>query len=119
MELSLGELMVRAGVVTGEERDRAVAAQGRTGANLVAALVQDGVVDEGRVMTFVAERFGLEETDLGPSDVDEAALDLLPPSLLRKRRLLPFALHGLGAGRGHERPHGPGGHRRDPVHDRA
>ncbi len=94
MELSLGELMVRAGVVTGEERDRAVAAQGRTGANLVAALVQDSVVDEARVMTFVAERFGLEETDLGPSDVDEAALGLLPPSLLRKRRLLPFACTG-------------------------
>ncbi len=86
--------MVRAGVVTGEERDRAAAAQGRTGANLVAALVQDGVVDEGRVMTFVAERFGLEEMNLRPSDVDEAALGLLPLSLLQKRHMLPFACTG-------------------------
>lgn len=94
MELSLGELMVRAGVVTREERDRAVTAQGRTGVNLVAALVQDGVVDEGRVMAFVAERFGLEERNLRPSDVDEAALGLLPLSLLQKRRLIPFARMG-------------------------
>ena len=94
MELSLGELMVRAGVVTGEERDRAVAAQGRTGVNLVAALVQDGAADEGRVMAFVAERFGLEEMNLRPADVDEAAFGLLPLPLLKKRRLLPLACTG-------------------------
>lgn len=94
MELSLGESMVRAGVVTGEERDRAAAAQGRTGVNLVAALVQDGVADEGRVMAFVAERFGLEEVNLRPADVDEAAFGLLPLPLLKKRRLLPLACTG-------------------------
>ena len=86
--------MVQAGVVTGEERDRAAAIQRRTGANLVAALVQDGVVDEARVMTFVVERFGLEEVNLRPSDVDEAALGLLPLSLLQKRHMLPFACTG-------------------------
>ena len=94
MELSLGESMVRAGVVTGEERDRAAAAQGRTGVNLVAALVQEGVADEGRVMAFVAERFGLEEVNLRPADVDEAAFGLLPLPLLKKRRLLPLACTG-------------------------
>lgn len=86
--------MVRAGVVTREERDRAAAAQGRTGVNLVAALVQDGAADEGRIMAFVAERFGLEETKLAPSDVDEAAFGLLPLPLLKKRRVLPFARTG-------------------------
>ena len=94
MELSLGESMVRAGVVTGEERDRAAAAQGRTGVNLVAALVQEGVADEGRVMAFVAERFGLEEVNLRPADVDEAAFGLLPLPLLKKRRLFPLACTG-------------------------
>ncbi len=94
MELSLGESMVRAGVVTREQRDRAADAQGRTGANLVAALVEDAAADEGRVMAFVAERFGLEETDLTPSDVDDAAAGLLPLPLLRKRRMLPLARSG-------------------------
>ena len=94
MELSLGEMMVRAGVVSREESDRAVANQRRTGVNLVAALVQDGVADEGRVMAFVAERFGLEETDLAPADVDEAAFALIPLPLLKKRYLLPFARTG-------------------------
>lgn len=94
MELSLGEMMVRAGVVTREEHDRAAATQRRTGANLVAALVRDGVTDEGAVMAFVAERFGLDETRLGPSDVDDAAFALLPLPLLRKRHLLPVACTG-------------------------
>ena len=94
MELSLGELMVRAGVVTREQRDRAEETQRRTGANLVASLVRDGAADEGRIMAFVAERFGLEETAPTPSDIDDAAFGLLPLPLLRKRHLFPFALSG-------------------------
>ncbi len=94
MELSLGESMVGAGVVTREQLDRAAAARGRTGANLVAALVEDGAADEGRVMAFVAERFGLEETELTPSDVEAAAGGLLPLPLLRKRGMLPLARSG-------------------------
>ena len=86
--------MVRAGVVTREECDRATAARRRNGASLVAALVQDGDADEGRVMAFVAERFGLEEVRLSPPDVDEDAVGLLPLPLLRKRCLLPFARSG-------------------------
>ena len=94
MELSLGELMVRAGIVSREQRERAAETQRRTGANLVASLVHDGAADEGRIMAFVAERFGLEETVPKPSDVDGAAFGLLPLPLLRKRRLLPLARSG-------------------------
>ncbi len=94
MELSLAELLVRAGVVTGEERDRAEAIKGRTGGSLVAALVRDGAVDEDRLMAFVGERFGLEAMDLKPSDVDGNAFDQLPVALLAKRGVLPV----LGAG---------------------
>ncbi len=61
MEVSLGELMEQAGLITREQRGRAEALQRRTGLNLVAALVEDGAVDEGGVMAFVAERFGAEE----------------------------------------------------------
>ena len=94
MELSLGELMVRAGVVTREQRDRAAETQRRTGANLVASLVDGGAADEERIMAFVAERFGLEEVAPAPSDVDDAAIGLLPLPLLRKRHLLPLSRSG-------------------------
>lgn len=94
MELSLGDLLVRAGVVTREQRDRAAAIQRRDGGSLVAALVQDGAADEGRLTAFVAERFGLEEVSPKPSEVDDAAFGLLPRSLLEKRGLLPFARVG-------------------------
>ena len=93
MELSLGELMVRAGVVTREQRDRTEAIRRRDGGSLVAALAQEGA-DEGRLTAFVAERFGLEEVGLKPSEVDDAAIGLLPLSLLEKRGLLPFARAG-------------------------
>ena len=92
MELSLGDLLVRAGVVTREACDQAVSAQRRDGGNLVAALAR--AVDEDRLMAFLVERFDLQERRLNASDVDEAALGLLPLPLLRKRRILPFALAG-------------------------
>lgn len=94
MELSLGDLMVRAGVVTRETRDRAEAIRRRDGGSLMAALVQDGATDEGRLTAFVAERFGLEEVSPKPSEVDAAAFGLLPLSLLEKRGLLPLARAG-------------------------
>ena len=86
--------MVRAGVITTAQRERAVATQRRTGANLVAALVHDGVADEGRIMAFVAERFGLEETSLRPSDIDDAAVGLLPLPLLQRHHMLPLGRSG-------------------------
>ena len=94
MERSMGEILVRAGVITREEQERAAAMQRRTGANLVAALVRDGAADEDRLMAFVAERFGLDEMDLGPADVDDAALGLLPLPLIQKRHMIPFARAG-------------------------
>ena len=94
MELSLGDLLVRAGVVTREACDQAVSARRRDGGNLVAALAREGAVDEGRLMAFMGERFGLEERSLTSSDVDESAFGLLPLSLLRKHQLLPFARSG-------------------------
>lgn len=94
MERSMGEILVRAGVITREEQERAAAVQRRTGANLVAVLVRDGAADEDRLMAFVAERFGLDETDLGPADIDDAALSLLPLPLIQKRRMIPFARAG-------------------------
>lgn len=94
MELSLGNLLVRAGVVTRESCEQAVSARRRDGGSLVAALVRAEAIDEGRLMAFMGERFGLEEQDLSVSDLDEAALGLLPPSLLQKRGMLPFALSG-------------------------
>lgn len=94
MELSLGSALVRAGVVTGEACDQAVSAQRREGGSLAAALVRQGAVDEGRLMAFMGERFGLEEKSLTSSDVDEGAFGLLPPSLQRKRGILPLALSG-------------------------
>lgn len=94
MERSMGEILVRAGVITREEQERAAAMQRRTGANLVAALVRDGAADEDRLMAFVAERFGLDEMDLGPADIDDTALGLLPLPLIQKRHMIPFARAG-------------------------
>ena len=94
MELSLGSLLVRAGVVTREACDQAVSAQRREGGSLAAALVRQGAVDEGRLMAFMGERFGLEERNLTSADVDEGAFRLLPPSLQRKRGILPLVLSG-------------------------
>ena len=94
MELSMGEILVRAGVITRDEQERAAAVQRRTGANLVAALVRDGAADEDRLMAFVAERFGLDEVRLGPADIDDTAISLLPLPLIQKRHMVPFARAG-------------------------
>ena len=93
-DLPLGELIVRAGLLSSVQLDAALAAARASGRRLGEVLVEDELVDERELAQIVAQQEGLEFVDLGKHDLDHEALDLISESSARRYLALPYRLEG-------------------------
>jgi type IV pilus assembly protein PilB len=93
-DLPLGELIVRAGLLSSVQLDAALAAARASGRRLGEVLVEDELVDERELAQIVAQQEGLEFVDLGKYDLVHEALDLLSESSARRYLALPYKLEG-------------------------
>jgi Type II secretion system (T2SS), protein E, N-terminal domain len=93
-DLPLGELIVRAGLLSSVQLDAALAAARASGRRLGEVLVEDELVDERELAQIVAQQEGLEFVDLGKHDLDHEAVDLLSESSARRYLALPYRLEG-------------------------
>jgi hypothetical protein len=93
-DLPLGELIVRAGLLSAVQLDAALAAARSSGRRLGEVLVDDELVDERELAQIVAQQEGLEFVDLGKHDLDDGAVDLLSESSARRYLALPYRLEG-------------------------
>jgi hypothetical protein len=89
-DLPLGELIVRAGLLSSVQLDAALAAARATGRRLGEVLVDDELVDERELAQIVARQEGLEFIDLGKHDLDHDAVDLVSEVSARRYTALPF-----------------------------
>jgi len=94
-DLPLGELIVRAGLLSSVQLDAALAAARATGRRLGEVLVDDELVDERELAQIVAQQEDLEFVDLGKHDLDHEAVDLLSESSARRYLALPFRFEGF------------------------
>ena len=93
-DLPLGELIVRAGLLSSVQLDAALASARASGRRLGEVLVEDELVDERGLAQIMAQQEGLEFVDLGKHDLDHEALDLLSESSARRYLALPYKLEG-------------------------
>jgi MshEN domain len=93
-DLPLGELIVRAGLLSSVQLDAALAAARASGRRLGEVLVDDELVDERELAQMVAQQEGLEFIDLGKHDLDDEAVDLLSEASARRYAALPYRLDG-------------------------
>jgi type II secretion system (T2SS) protein E len=93
-DLPLGELIVRAGLLSSVQLDAALASARASGRRLGEVLVEDELVDERELAQIMAQQEGLEFVDLGKYDLDHDALDLLSESSARRYLALPYKLEG-------------------------
>ena len=93
-DLPLGELIVRAALLSSVQLDAALAAARASGRRLGEVLVEDELVDERELAQIVAQQEGLEFVDLGKHDLDHEAVDLLSESSARRYLALPYRLEG-------------------------
>ena len=93
-DLPLGELIVRAGLLSSVQLDAALASARSSGRRLGEVLVEDELVDERGLAQVVAQQEGLEFIDLGKHDLEHDAVDLLSESSARRYLALPYKLEG-------------------------
>jgi type IV pilus assembly protein PilB len=93
-DLPLGELIVRAGLLSSVQLDAALAGARATGRRLGELLVEDELVDERQLAQIMAQQEGLEFIDLGKHDLDDEAVDLLSETSARRYGALPYRMEG-------------------------
>jgi hypothetical protein len=92
----LGELLLRKGLVTNSELDRALE-QREQGELLGEALVRLRICFEDDVARVLAEQAGVDFVDVGVTQVDRRATVLLARQEAESLRAIPLRLHSDGA----------------------
>lgn len=93
-DLPLGELIVRAGLLSALQLDAALAAARASGCRLGEILVEDELVDDRELAQIVARQEGLEFIDLGKHDLDDSAIDLISERSARRFAAIPYRFEG-------------------------
>src|SRR4051794_27503742 len=86
----LGTMLVRAGLLSAEQLEEALAEKAETGKRLGEIVVDHGWVPSSDLAKSLAEQHHCEFVDLLEADIEDAAASLLPERLARRYRAVPI-----------------------------
>ena len=89
MSQFLGEMMLAAGAITGEQLREAMALQRTSAMHVGQALQRLGHIDENTLSRFLAKQQGMPFVDLDKGRIAEAVLVRIPPEIARQQEVLP------------------------------
>jgi MSHA biogenesis protein MshE len=85
-KIRLGELLIEQKVINGEQLDKALAEQKRTGRKLGRVLTDLGIVDEQHLNDALARHLQIPFVDLKQLSLDQNVVRFLPEALARRFR---------------------------------
>ncbi len=86
----LGELLVRAGLITGEQLEATLIEQRRVGKRLGTLLVENGLVSESQVTQILSQQLSVPWVSLHHIDFSRQLLDLVPYETVQRFSLIPI-----------------------------
>ncbi len=86
----LGELLIEAGVITTEQRDKAMQEQKRLGKRLGETLISLGFITEEVMAKTLSAQMGLSFKELRLVTIKPEVISFVPESIARKHRVLPI-----------------------------
>ncbi len=90
----LGELLTGAGLITGEQLQRALEVQKTGHKRLEEILVDEGIVSEQRLLETLEAQLGIDLIDLSKLRIPVELAQLLPRSIAQKYTVVPVAVNG-------------------------
>jgi type IV pilus assembly protein PilB len=90
----IGEKLVRAGLVTQEQFERALEEQKRSGGLISSNLIKLGYVKEEELLRFLSQQYGLPTIDLAKIRIPPDVIKLIPMDVAQKHRVLPVSRAG-------------------------
>src|SRR6476619_422146 len=89
MAVKLGDLLVKAKLVTPEQLDAALVSQRAEGGKFGEALIRIGAVAEQAIKETLSQQFGVPSIDLAHFEIDPAIIKVVPGEVARKYGVLP------------------------------
>jgi len=89
MVVKLGDLLVKAKLVTPEQVDAALKSQRDEGGKFGEALIRLGAVSENDVTETLSQQFGVPSIDLAHFEIDPTVIKIVPGEVARKYGVLP------------------------------
>lgn len=89
-KLRLGDVLVNSGVITEEELKKGLERQKNSGRKLGETLVDDGFATEENIAKALSSQLHYDMIDLQNVSIEEDVLSLVPASVLKKYKAIPF-----------------------------
>lgn len=89
-KLRLGDVLVNNGVITAEELQKGLELQKGSGRKLGETLVDEGLATEENIARALSNQFHYDMVDLQNVEIEQEVLSLVPASVLKKHKALPF-----------------------------
>ncbi|CAM2067950.1 type IV-A pilus assembly ATPase PilB [Sulfidibacter corallicola] len=94
MSNKLGELLVRAELITKEQLDTAMGVQNKEGGRLGFTLIKLGYVKEDEITQFLSKQYGVPAINLAKLHIDPSVIKLVPADVAQKYQVLPVSRQG-------------------------
>jgi hypothetical protein len=89
--VKLGELLLKAGMLTPDELQKALNRQRAEGGCLQRALVRQGLVGEEEITSLLSRTYGVPSINLDHFEIDPAIIKIIPAEVARRHKLLPLS----------------------------
>ncbi len=89
MAVKLGEMLVRAGMISQDQLDEALESQKTNGEKLGFNLIKLGYVKEDDITQLLSEQYGVPSINLRHFEIDETVINLIPSEVAQKYLVLP------------------------------
>lgn len=89
-KVRLGEALVKGGVISEQQLQKALELQKGSGRKLGETLIDAGMVTEETIAQVLSEQLGYENIDLQNIAIPQEILDMVTPAVLKKNQVLPI-----------------------------
>ena len=93
-QVRVGEMLVKANLITPEQLDQALVKQKATSERIGVILAKLGYISEEEIASFLGRQYGVPSVALGTVKIDPAVLKLVPAAVARKHLLIPLSRSG-------------------------
>ncbi len=94
MAIKLGEMLIKAHLITQEQLTKALDHQKANGGKLGYNLVKLGLVKEDDITQLLSQQYGVPAINLGSVEIDESVIKLIPSEVAQKYLIMPISRAG-------------------------
>jgi len=90
--LKIGELLVEEGIITSQQRDKALEEHKKTGVFLGVTVVRLGFAKERQIIPILSKQLNVEYVDLSKQEISQEVINKVPAKFASHYKLMPISL---------------------------